>query len=403
MTVERPDPQPRASSRFGWDRPTAPEPAWSSLVAGGPTGRRGRQGWRHSRARRPWVGRVVLAVLLVLMVIVVAGGGLLGLAYQAYPDQVKTAFGWKNDYAGTGTGSVRIVIRPGEVGGDVADTLAAAGVTKTRQAFFMLLLHTTPEPKLIPGTYTLAGHQSAAHALAQLEDPKNRIIATVAIPEGSTVAQILQLTADATGVPLADVKAAASDRTELGVPKSAPNLEGWLFPATYEFQPGTTAPRMLKAMAARMRQSLDAEHVAPADRLRVLTLAGLVQKEGNGTDDAKVARVFLNRIAKKIPLQSDATVSYGAAGTTVLPTKREYAAKNGYNTYRRAGLPVGPISNPGDVAIRAALHPAAGRWLFFVTVDLATGQTVFSTTEAQHEKAAAQFQAWLKKHPSYNK
>ncbi|WP_375400269.1 endolytic transglycosylase MltG [uncultured Amnibacterium sp.] len=340
--------------------------------------------------------------MLPLMVFVVAGGGLLGLAYQAYPDQVKTAFGWKDDYAGAGSGSVRIVIRPGQVGGDVADTLAAAGVTKTRQAFFGLLLRTRPEPKLMPGTYRLAGHQSAAHALAQLEDPKNRIIASVAIPEGSTVAQILQLTSENTGVPLADLKAAARDRTALGVPKAAPNLEGWLFPATYDFQPGTTAPRMLAAMTKRMRQSLDAQHVAPADRLRVLTLAGLVQKEGNGTDDAKVARVFLNRIAKKIPLQSDATVSYGAGGTTVLPTEREYAQKNGYNTYRKAGLPIGPISNPGDVAIKAALHPAAGKWLYFVTVNLATGETVFSTTGAQHEKAAAQFRAWLAKHPSYN-
>ena len=141
----------------------------------------------------------------------------------------------------------------------------------------------------------------------------------------------------------------------------------------------------------------------PADRLRVLTLAGLVQKEGNGSDDAKVARVFLNRLAKKVPLQSDATVSYGAGGTTVVPTDREYASKNGYNTYRRKGLPIGPISNPGDVAIKAALHPAAGKWRYFVTVNLATGQTVFSTTEAQHEKAAAQFRAWLAKHPSYNK
>ena len=204
-------------------------------------------------------------------------------------------------------------------------------------------------------------------------------------------------------MPLTELQAAAKDRAALGVPAAAPNLEGWLFPATYQFQPGTTAPRMLAEMAGRMRQALDAQHVAPADRLRVLTLAGLVQKEGNGPDDARVARVFLNRLAKKVPLQSDATVSYGAHGTTVVPTARQYAAKNGYNTYRRKGLPIGPISNPGDVAIRAALHPAAGRWLYFVTVDLSTGRTVFSTTEAQHEKAAAQFRAWLAKHPSYKK
>ena len=92
----------------------------------------------------------------------------------------------------------------------------------------------------------------------------------------------------------------------------------------------------------------------------MLTLAGLVQKEGNGADDPKVARVFLNRIAKHMMLQSDASVSYGAGGTTVVPTKQQYADKNPYNTDLRYGLPAGPISNPGDVAIKAALHPATG-------------------------------------------
>ncbi len=139
------------------------------------------------------------------------------------------------------------------------------------------------------------------------------------------------------------------------------------------------------------------------DDEHVLTLAGLVQKEGNGADDAKVARVFLNRIAKGMPLQSDASVSYGAGGTTVVPTKAQYRDRNGYNTYLRKGLPVGPISSPGDQAIAAAVHPASGKWLFFVTVDLQSGETVFSDTLAEHDRAADQFQRWLKAHPSYAK
>ena len=113
--------------------------------------------------------------------------------------------------------------------------------------------------------------------------------------------------------------------------------------------------------------------------------------------------MFLNRIAQGMPLQSDATVSYGAGGTTVVPTKAQYASDNRYNTYKHTGLPVGPISNPGDVAIMAALHPAKGGWLFFVTVNLQTGETVFSNTLAEHDKAAAQFTRWLEAHPSYAK
>jgi UPF0755 protein len=296
-----------------------------------------------------------------------------------------------------------VTIQRGALGSDVAATLAEAGVTKTESAFYELLLRTKPEPALQPGTYRLAHHMSAAAALRALQDPAHLVVASVTLPEGSTVAQILVATAKSTGASLDELKAAAKDYRSLGVPAAAPSLEGYLFPATYRFPPGTSPKAMLRAMVKRMYVALDAAGVPAADRHKVLTLAGLVQKEGNGRDDAKVARVFLNRIKKGMRLESDATVSYGAGGSTVVPTKKQYAAKNGYNTYLRKGLPIGPISNPGDLAIRAATHPAAGSWLFFVTVNLATGETVFTTTDKQHEKAAAQFQRWLHAHPSYGK
>lgn len=350
--------------------------------------------------RRP---RRVLGWIVPLVALVLVAGAGLGGAYTVWPDQVKTLFGWSNDYTGSGTGSVDVTIKRGDLGSDVAQRLAAAGVTKTDSAFYELLLHTKPEPTLQPGTYRLAHHMSAASALKALQDPGHLVVASVTLPEGSTVAQILAATAKATGASLEELQAAAKDYRSLGVPSGAPSLEGYLFPATYQFQPGTSPKAMLQAMVKRMFTALDDAGVAKADRHRVLTLAGLVQKEGNGADDAKVARVFLNRIKKGMPLQSDATVTYGAGGSTVVPTAKQYAAKNGYNTYLRKGLPIGPISNPGDLAIRAATHPATGSWLFFVTVNLETGETIFSTTDKQHEKAAAQFQRWLKAHPSYGK
>lgn len=357
---------------------------------------------RHGRERRrrrriwPWL----LAVILVLLLAI---GGAGWWAYQTYPEQVKTLFGWSNDYTGGGTGSVEIEIRPGDIGADVAATLAAEGVTKTESAFYDLLVATEPEPSLQPGTYRVKQGMSARAALAALEDSENLVQSTVQIPEGSTVRQILAITSRATGTPLEELQAVAKDRASLGVPKSAPNLEGWLFPATYDFPPETTPQAMLQRMVDRMKEALDAAGVPEAKRERVLTLAGLVQKEGNGEDDAKVARVFLNRIAQGMRLQSDATVSYGAGGTTVVPTPKQYADDNPYNTYLRDGLPAGPISNPGDAAIQAALKPASGKWLFFVTVNLETGKTVFSNTLAEHDKAAAQFTRWLKAHPDYAK
>jgi UPF0755 protein len=359
---------------------------------------------RHVRGDKgPKRRRPLLWVAVTLVTLLVLGGAGLGAAYSVWPEQVKTLFGWSNDYQGDGTGSVQVVVRKGDLGSDVAATLASAGVTKTRSAFYDLLLKTRPEPTLQPGTYRLAHHMSAAAALAALQDPKHLVIASVTLPEGSTVAQILATTAKTTGTPLDELRSAAADYRSLGVPAAAPSLEGYLFPATYQFPPNTSAKAMLKAMVKRMYTALDAAGVAKADRHRVLTLAGLVQKEGNGRDDAKVARVFLNRIKKGMLLQSDATVSYGAGGTTVVPTTKQYAAKNRYNTYLHKGLPAGPISSPGDAAIRAAVHPAVGPWLFFVTVNLETGETVFSTTDAQHERASAQFHRWLKAHPTYGK
>jgi UPF0755 protein len=355
-----------------------------------------RHGRRPRRRVWPWLVAALVVVLLL-------GGGAAGTAYAIWPNQVKALLGYSDDYKGAGTGTVEVVVKPGDLGSDVAARLAKAGVTKTSTAFYDLLLKTQPEPTLVPGTYRLAHHMSAAAALGALQDPAHRVVADVAIPEGSTVKQILAATSAATGTPLAELQALAKDYPSLGVPASAPSLEGYLFPATYQFQPGTSAKTMLSTMVQRMYQALDAQGVAKADRQKVLTLAGLVQKEGNGSDDAKVARVFLNRIAKHMMLQSDATVSYGAGGTTVVPTKQQYADKNPYNTYLHYGLPPGPISNPGDVALKAALHPAKGSWLFFVTVNLETGETVFSTTDAQHEKARARFEAWLAAHPSYAK
>jgi UPF0755 protein len=342
-------------------------------------------------------------VLGALLVVVVAVGGAGWWAYQTYPEQVKSLFGWSNDYTGGGTGSVSVEIKPGDTGSAIADTLVAKDVTKTRSAFYDLLLDTKPEPSLEPGTYRLKSHMSAKAALRALQDPANRVQATVQIPEGSTMRQILAITAESTGAPLAELKAVAGDRKALGVPASAPNLEGWLFPATYTFEPDTAPKAMLQTMVDRMKKALDDAGVPEAKRQRVLTLAGLVQKEGNGKDDPKVARVFLNRIAKGMRLQSDATVSYGAGGTTVVPTPKQYKDDNRYNTYLHDGLPVGPISSPGDAAIAAALHPAKGSWLFFVTVNLQTGETVFSDTLAEHDRAAAEFSRWLKAHPDYAK
>ena len=132
----------------------------------------------------------------------------------------------------------------------------------------------------------------------------------------------------------------------------------------------------------------------------MLIKASIVQAEaGRSQDMPKVARVLENRLARHIPLQLDSTVSYATGHFGITTSARDRASRSPYNTYRVAGLPPGPIDSPGIAAVKAVLNPAAGDWLFFVTVNPDTGETKFAVTEAQRVAITREFQAWLRTHP----
>lgn len=345
--------------------------------------------------------------VFVLLGFLVVGVGAVGAVWLNFEDQVRSVMGWElpNDYTGTGNGEkVSVVIVSGDIGSDIANTLHEAGVTQTYDAFYDLLLEQTEQPNFLPGTYTLQQEMSAQSALDALLEPEARVVSKVTVPEGSTLSQTLSRLSKGTGVPLKEFKAAAKKYTALGVPKAAPSLEGFLFPATYTFDPGLSAKDILQRMVDRMYESLDAEGVKKSNRLEVLTMAALIQKEGgNAKDFYKVSRVFQNRLDDNMLLQSDATVSYGSGGTSISTTDAERAdADNPYNTYVHLGLPVGPISAPGDDAIDAALHPKKGAWLYFVLINGDTGETKFSNTLEEHDAAVLVWQAWLRAHPDFD-
>jgi UPF0755 protein len=337
---------------------------------------------------------------------VVVAGLLVGagaFVFNTFGAQVQNMFAGNQveDFEGAGSGEVMFVINDGDVGETVGDNLATAGVVKSSAAFYQLLLEQDPAPVFQAGTFRLASEMSAQSALDALQNPENKIDFTVTIPEGSSAKGIYQELADVTGLPLADFEAAGANYAALGVPAEAPSIEGFLFPATYVFQPGQTANDMITTMVQRTFQSLDAAGVAPADRMRVVTLAALIQKEAGSVDDmAKVSRVFTNRLNDGWNMESDATIAYGAGHSRVETTQAEREDPNNiYNTYLYPGLPAGPISNPGDDAINAAINPADGPWFFFVTVDLDTGETVFSQTADEHAVAVERLQEWWAAHP----
>jgi UPF0755 protein len=349
-----------------------------------------------------------LKPLWVTLIIVAIFGGLAGGAYAVFQPQVTklvNAITPKDiDYKGNGTGEVLFAIKSGDTGSAVATNLQKAGVTKTYEAFYSLLLRQHPEVQFQPGAFKLAKGMSAQAALIALQDPANKVQNTAVIPEGTAEKDIIPILATATKLPVADLQAAAANPAEYGVPAEAKTLEGFLFPATYTFTPGVTAHDAIKTLVDRSFQALDQAGVAPADRWKTVVLASIVQREaGLAPDYPKVSRVFLNRLDQGWKLQSDATVAYGTGNThTVTTTDAERAdAGNPYNTYVHPGLPVGPISNPGDLAINAALHPADGPWMFFVTWNLQTGETIFSTTAAEHDAAVAKWQQWMRDNPNY--
>lgn len=386
-----PSPAPTSELGLGWDELSRGAASEERSTGGGrPPKRRG--GGRRTATR--------IVVTLVILALIGGGAGIAWTIFKPKIDALAQSF-QPNDWAGaTGTGSVLVTVKQGAIGSDVADTLAAAGVVKTSDAFYKLLLGMTPEPVFQPGVYKLKEHMSAQAALTLLQNPSSRQEHVLVIPEGQSEKTILADAAKATGLTLKSLQAAAANPAKYGLPPKAKTLEGFLFPATYPFSPGVTADQVISTLVTRAKQAFAADGL-PTDPSKLwddVIMASVVQREAgpNPADLGKIARVFDNRIAQGMLLQSDATVAYGSGNTdTVFTTDAERAnAADPYNTYVHPGLPVGPIGNPGDAALKAAVHPTPGDWLYFTVVNLQTGQTTFSTTLADHDAAVAQLQAW---------
>ena len=355
------------------------------------TDRRSSRDQRRRRVRRG--GRRSLILLLALAVV---GGGAYG-AYTALRPVVAsiTASG---DYVGEGSGAVEVTIEDGASGRSIGRLLAEADVVKTASAFTDAAAANPKAASIQPGTYSLRKQMSGSSAVSLLLDPASRTAERVTIREGLRASEIVAVLAKATGQSAASYAAALKNPGALGVPALAQGkAEGWLFPASYEFDAQSTAEQQLTMMVAQTKKVLRAAGVSDRDSQRILTVASIAEVEAaSPADYGKVARTLDNRLDIRMKLQLDSTVSYAVGKRTITTTAAERATKSPYNTYVVAGLPRGPISNPGKAAIEGAVRPTPGPWLFFVTVDPTTGETKFATTAAEHAKNVAQFQQWCR-------
>ncbi|MGJ9421032.1 endolytic transglycosylase MltG [Aeromicrobium sp. CF3.5] len=376
------------------------------LMTGGgdPSGDDGRSNRSNGRrraekpARKPWARWIL--VLVVLLALVFG-------AYTAY-GKVQTYFNGPEDFPGPGTGSVTVEIPEGAGGQSIANILEDEGVVQTAEAFYQLSLVDDRFQAIQAGFYELQEEMSSDGAMAILSDRSNRVEGKVTIPEGARVDQVVEIVSSGTDISAEELQASLDDPSSIGLPDIAGgNPEGYLFPATYTVEPGANAESLLSQMVAKtvaVEQDLDIEARARAlgySAKEMLTVASILEYEANQDEDyAKVARVLYNRLDDGMPLQLDSTVSYvsGRKGD-VFTTPEERNAESAYNTYANAGLPPGPIGSPGEKTIEAALNPADGDWLFFVAVNLETGDTVFSDTFAQHNVAVAQLQEYCQTAP----
>jgi UPF0755 protein len=297
------------------------------------------------------------------------------------------------DFEGGGTEPViQVVVNPGDIGETVARKLVDAGVTASFESVYKLLLQ---DASIIfpSGTYQLLTGMSAQSAIEALRDPANRVEWRITLPEGVRLSRALAIISESTGLPLQEVEA-ASDPALYGLDIPTGRLEGYLFPDTYIFEPGVSAEDIISRMINEMSQRLRALGVPDAERHYVLTFAALVQRESRLPEDfAKVARVFQNRLDgvrqqdHNGRLQSDATYRDDLDET--------------YDTYTIVGLPPGPISMPGQRALDAVLNPAEGDWVYFVTVNLETGETIFTDSLSEHRTYVPLLRQWCSENAGY--
>ncbi|WP_062464580.1 endolytic transglycosylase MltG [Demequina soli] len=347
--------------------------------------------------RRAARRRMTLLVTAVAVVLLAIGGS---IALNFIKGIETSGSSTAADYDGPGQGNVQVIIEPGASGADIAATLYDAGVIASKQAFIAAANDNPDSTSITAGYYFMHKEMKAEYAVDALLDPANRDVRSITIPEGKTLDYYYEKIANLTGSSKDDVKAAAKDTEALGLPAEANgNLEGWLFPSTYEFNPGVTPQEVMTKMIAQTVKVLDDYGVAPEDRERILTVASLVEREAKLDEDRpKIASVIYNRLDADMKLGLDSTVKYLSPSDGVWTTDEERNIDSPYNTYLYKGLPPGPIAGPGEASIKAAVKPAQTDFLFFVTVNLDTGETLYAKDYPTHQANVAKLQEWYAAH-----
>jgi UPF0755 protein len=340
-----------------------------------------RRGWKSRKKKGSGVARFLVGIFL-LGLLAAAGAGWLLL----------TPYGPESE--------TFVDLAPGDSALRIGEKLQAAGIVRSEFAFD--LLRGFERGTLRAGEYRF-DHPAPAIEVYERIARGDVYTRALTVPEGSNIFDIAARVEQAGFDTRKDFLNAAVEQAGLvaDLDPQAKSVEGYLFPDTYRFSRRASAAQIIAAMVHRFRV-VAAQLELKENVHQVVTLASLVEREtAVDADRPLVASVFENRLKKKMPLMTDPSVIYGLQlegwwrGAIY---QSDLSRDTAYNTYMHAGLPPGPVANPGIPSLRAALHPADSDYLYFVAAGAnAQGHSMFATTLDEHNRNVAGYRRAVKK------
>jgi len=341
---------------------------------------------RRRKAKQRRHGIIIIASVVAVALIAVGGvfcfRGLKQLRAMNENDNQSQVI----DFTGPEGKKKTFTIESGQGVDQIANNLVKARIVKSAGTFASAV--SAADATLYPGSYQLRTHMKSADVVKILSDP-SKAGGFAEVKAGERVSDVIEAAAKAAKLDVSEFKTIIDGGGDGILPSEAGGkFEGWLEPGSYDVQ-GKSAKEILKKMVDARIAKLDSLGVPTGDeRERILNIASIAESEvGNEQYYGQVARVILNRIADGMPLGMDTTVAYGLGiSASQLTDAQLNDSGNEYNTRIHKGLPPTPISNPGDNAILASMNPPEGKWMYFVTTNLQTGETKFVETEAEFWK-----------------
>jgi UPF0755 protein len=359
---------------------------------------------RDMRRKRVSVHRkkYVVGLVILLVVVLVGGGGwFLTSKLSGISSMVTATKSVAEDYTGSGGSETDFTVETGQSADKIAENLVKADIVKSAAAFTQAVAAAGVQDQLFPGVFELKLHMQASDVVEILTD-SSKAGGFLEVRSGDKVEDVITKAATLSGIK----KSAFDDVIKAkgtGILPSEANgsFEGWLEPGSYNVKGKGSASDILKNLVDQRIAKLNELNVPTgADRERILNIASIAEAEVNQQQYySKVTRVIDNRLAKGMTLGMDTTVAYGAnVSASDLTNAQLSDTSNLYNTRVHTGLPPTPISNPGDNAIKAALSPENGNWLYFVTVNLETGETKFTADASEFDTYVKEYKQWESSH-----